>query len=369
MPEITDFLKKCLDDLEERIDPLVEDELYTEWVDFNEGKYQGDFFLPERAKKSPASFDWIQQAADHFGGATARLKQIPVNDTLESYEIMALQQYHGASACLETGNGFMMTIRSNYGTCIMPSLFGAELYIMPEETNTLPTNYPLGLDKIKEIVKNGVPDINGGLSEKVFTMGEFFREINRNYPKISKYVHVMHPDTQGVIDISELLWGSEMLLAFYEQPQLVKDLFQVVSDTYIAFMEKWQQIFPFNADYNAHWGFLHKGNIVYRSDSVMNISPDMYEEFVFEHQKRILNHYTGVLHFCGRGDHYVKQLSNIDGLTAVNLSQPEYNDMENIYTETIDKGKHILLLPAEEGKRAVDDGRDLRGLVHCFESF
>jgi hypothetical protein len=366
MPQITGLLEKCLDDLENRLDPEVEDNLYEQWVQFCKGNFTDDYFMPRRPE-IPAGFNWIEEAAKHLGGATERLKAFGVNESLQSYEIMALQQYYGASALLEAGSGFVPTIRSNYGTCIIPSLFGAELFIMPEETNTLPTNYPVGIERIKEIASGGVPNLDGGLSEKLFTTGQFFKDINARYPKIAKYVHVMHPDMQGVIDICELLWGSEMLIAFYEQPQLVKELFAAVSDTYIAYMEKWERFWPFAPDFNAHWGFLHKGKIVYRSDSVMNISPDMYEEFVFEHQQRILDRFTGVLHFCGRGDHYMKQACSIKGLTAVNLSQPEYNDMETIWRQTIDKGKHILLLPVEGVEMAINEGRDLHGLVHCFQ--
>ncbi len=366
MPQITDFLAKCLDDLENRIDPSIEDCLHQQWLDFVDGRFKGDIFLPVRPKKAPASFNWLDAGAAHFGGMTARLKQFPVNEAIESYEMMALQQYYGASVGLERGDGILMTIRSNYGTCIMPSLFGVDLYVMPEETNTLPTNYPLAdSKKIQALVEKGMPDINGGLSEKVFTMGEFFKQINSRYPKIGKYVHVMHPDTQGVIDICELLWGSEMLLAFYQEPQLVKALFKMVCDTYIAFTEKWAQLFPFHPTHNAHWGFLHKGKIVLRSDSVMNISPDMYEEFEFEHQKRILDHFTGVLHFCGRGDHYIEHLSTIKGMHSLNLAQPEYNDMEKIFTHTVDKGKSILAMPINAGIEAIKRDRNLHGLLHC----
>ncbi len=365
MFEITNFLEKCLNDLEERISTDIEDELYRQWVDFVEGRFGGDLFNPQRRAKLPAGFNWVEEAARHFGGSVAKLGQFPVNDALESYEIMALQQYYAASYNLENGNGLLMTIRSNYGTCIMPSLFGAKLYIMPEETNTLPTNYPLDYAEIAELVEAGIPNLDGGLSAKVFEMAEFFKYINSRYPKIAKYVHIIHPDLQGVMDVCELLWGSGLLLALYQEPQLVKSLFSLVCDTYIAFMEKWERALPFADDYNVHWGVLHKGKIILRSDSVMNISPQMYEEFEFPYQQKLLNHFTGGLHSCGRCDHYYNKAAEIEGLFTVNLSQPEYNDMEKIYVGTVDKGKTIFSLPLKTGIEAVKSGRKLHGLVHC----
>ena len=45
-----------------------------------------------------------------------------------------------------------------------------------------------------------------------------------------------------------------------------------------------------------------------------------------------------------------------------NLTQPECNDMETIYRNTVDRG--ILLLGLDAAVAAAA-GRDLRGRVHC----
>jgi hypothetical protein len=60
----------------------------------------------------------------------------------------------------------------------------------------------------------------------------------------------------------------------------------------------------------------------------------------------------------------MEQLTALDGLYAINMSQPEYNDMETIYCHTVDKGVPIIGLPRPEAERAVAAGRDLHGLVH-----
>lgn len=51
----------------------------------------------------------------------------------------------------------------------------------------------------------------------------------------------------------------------------------------------------------------------------------------------------------------------MDGLLAINLSQPDLNDMDMIYAATVDRGLKIVGSSGEYVAQAV---RDLRGRVH-----
>ena len=73
------------------------------------------------------------------------------------------------------------------------------------------------------------------------------------------------------------------------------------------------------------------------------------------------------MHFCGKGDHYIEALSETPGLYAINMSQPDMNDMEIIYRNTVDKGIKILGLGRNEALRA-NEQRE-KGLNHCVSSF
>ncbi len=70
------------------------------------------------------------------------------------------------------------------------------------------------------------------------------------------------------------------------------------------------------------------------------------------------------MHVCGKGDHFVGTACARDNLSGINMSQPELNDMEKIYTATVDRGKIIIGMPEPEIVRAGACGRPLRGLVH-----
>ena len=341
-----------LDDLEERIDPQVEEQLMDEWTDFTQDRFRGTLFSPKRSRSAAPGVEW---------------PRVPVNAALEDDDMMVLQQYGMCSAQLGSGSGDLMNVRSNYGTSIIPLLFGVELFVMAEETNTLPTSLPLhDTDAIKRIVDRGVPDIRQKYMAKVLNMGDYYAEIASKYPKIGQYVHIYHPDLQGPMDIGEVIWGASLFYALYDQPDLVKAFLEIITETYIQCLNAWTEIVPFRKKGSAHWGLFHKGNIMLRDDSAMNLSLEMFNEFIRPYDQRLLNEFGGgAIHFCGRGDHYAPALAKMDHLYAINLSQPEYNTMETIYANTIDQGIKIVGLNREAGEKAVTRGRDLRGQVHC----
>lgn len=341
-----------LEDLERRIDPEVEEDFKSQWRDFLYGRFEGDIFTPKRKTLSAPGIP---------------LPSININDAIENYDLMLQMQLASVSAFLSTET-LSPCLRANYGTGILSSLFGAEPFIMPRSMNTLPTTKPFAdPDVFPALVENGIPNLRTGLGEKVFAFGEYAAEVLAKYPKVQKYAVMYHPDLQGPLDICELLWGSELFYAMYDEPELVHDVLRLITDTYTAFMNKWQETFPPEPDMNPHWGNIyHKGTILLRSDSAMNVSPDFYREFSVPYDKRLLDTFGGgAMHFCGRGDHYIDILCSLDGMYGVNMSQPEYNDMEVIYRATVDRG--IPLLGFSRARAETDKGRSggYSHFMHC----
>jgi hypothetical protein len=365
------MIEPYLEDLERRIEPAEEQALYNAWVQFVEGKYEGEIFSPRRTQASPAGLEW---------------PHVPINDALDDMELMALQQLGACSQALAQGTGAILAVRSNYGTGIMSTLFGADLFLMDREMNTLPTSIPLGglastnlndslasvetsssALAVKDLLARGIPNLRNGLGARVFDMADAYSELFAPYPKLQRYVHVYHPDMQGPMDICELLWGSSIFVALVEAPDLVIQLLELVTDTYIAFMHAWTDLFPFKGEIAVHWSMVHKGNIMLRDDSAMNLSPRMFDRFIKPYDERLLKTFGGgAIHFCGRGDHYIRSASEIAGLTTINMSQPEYNNMDTIFAHTVDKGIAMIGLQREAAEAALAQGRDLHGRVHCW---
>lgn len=318
---------RLLNDIENRIDIDVETDYNNQWEDFLNNKFTGDIFTPERKRKSSSEIEKFN---------------ININDAINDYDLMMLSQLQGVSDALNSSRP--LNLRSNYGTGILSSLFGLDVFIMPYETNTLPTTIPLNdTNKIHEIVSEKSIDINVSLGKKVFDMGEYYMDVFKNYPKIQKCVEIYHPDLQGPLDVCELVWGSEMFYQLYDAPELVHEMLNLICDVYTQFIIKWYEIVGQPKEINSHWTIKHKGALMIRDDSAMNLSPEMYKEFGYKYDDLLLNKFNGgAVHFCGRGEHYIDILCKAKKLTAINLSQPHLNDMEKIYQNTVDSGIKIL---------------------------
>lgn len=345
--------RQYLDDLEQRIDTEVEERLLSDWQTFLDGRLTSGFFSPRRIRQSPAGISW---------------PEVRTNEALDSFERMAVQQLAVCSGAVANEGGSIMNVRTNYGSAILSSVFGAPVFRMADELNTLPTTRPLegGVDTIRRLVDKGTPDLNAGFGRQCFEMGRYFVRLFADYPKIRKYVYIYHPDLQGPMDICEVLWGSGLFLDLFDSPDVVHSLLNLITETYIRFLREWEKIVPPQDGPAAHWGMLHKGRIMLRDDSAMNLSPDMFDEFIRPYDQRLLTEFGGgAVHFCGRGDHFIDRLARMNGLYAVNLSQPHLNDMERIFSNTIDIGIPIIGLRKDAAESAVKAGRNLRGRVHA----
>lgn len=344
-----------LEDIERRIDPETEEDFSRQWEDFLYDRTTDAIFVPKRRKTAPAGIEF---------------PKININDAINDLETMLQAQLAIVSEQLESTN-LNICVRANYGTGIMTSLFGAEIFEMPREMDTLPTTRSMNdTDRIRAIVEAGEPDLLNGFGHRVFEFGELCAEVFSRYPKIKKYVEVYHPDTQGPLDVCELLWGCEMFYAMYDEPELVHGMLSLITDTYTDFLNKWYEIFPRNSHMNCHWGIVrHRGTILLRNDSAMNLSPAFYEEFAAPYDAELLKRFDGgAMHFCGRGDHYIDILSRIPMMYGVNMSQPELNDMEKIYRNTVDKGIKLLAFSSEYAMKDRGRAGGFGGNMHSSET-
>lgn len=347
-------LEKYMDDLAARIDPEQENANLESWMNFLTKGCPGGIFLSPSRRPAPAKVDW---------------PKIYINDAFEDPEKMVLREFAMISNELAKGSneflkGNRLNVRCNYSTGILPSLFGCDMFYMDHELDTLPTAIPLHSDDaVKKLVSTGVPKIRQSMGAKVFETVGLFNEIFAKYPIIGKYVSLYHPDLQGPIDVAEVIWGSEMFYAFIDSPQLVHDFLGLVTDTYIEFLRQWYEAAPSQGEYNNHWGMMYKGDVMLRNDSLMNLSPATYIEFIRPLDQKIFDTFNGGgIHFCGRGDHFIEAMSEMRGLSHIDVSQPEYNNMETIYRNTVDKGIR-LSVNAKAAQSSIDAGRDLRGMV------
>ncbi len=332
----TPQLEACLEDLESRLDKDQETAHITAWREFLDGDIAGDKpFVPPARRPAPPTIDW---------------PDVHINDAQDDPEQMLLSQFRGVSDILAQGWNTALSVRCNYGVGILASQCGCNIVQMDREQGNLPTSIPLGSrDAIRRLLDHGIPVPTAGLGAHVFDTAERFLDVFQRYPKIGRWVHLYHPDTQGPIDNAELVWGSDLFLAVYDEPELLNTFLDFMVDHYTQFMQAWFKTVPQISAYAAHWALWHKGALMIRNDSLMNLSPDTYTELVRPRDQKLFDTFGGgAIHFCGRGDHFIEAMSQMRGLTGVNLSQPHLNDMDVIAQNTVGKGIRVIGYPRDE---------------------
>jgi hypothetical protein len=276
------------------------------------------------------------------GGEPGEWPAVLVNEASRDRGLMLVRQLGEVyeAACRRLWR--IPNIRTNYGTGVLSSLFGAELFWMPDELDTLPTTRALeGPDPLGQLLAAGEPDLEAGWGARVFETAAYFKAQLAPFPKLSEAVWIYHPDLQGPMDIAELMLGADLLVAFYDRPDDVKAALELITGTYVRFLRRWFALVPprDGAKYMAHWGKFFRGQVMLREDSLVNLSPEMYVEFVRPCDQRILDEFGGgAVHFCGKCDHVTHLMAEQKGLTAINPSQPELNDARRLYAHTIGRG-------------------------------
>lgn len=224
------------------------------------------------------------------------------------------------ASCL-VGDDRLPSIRANYGTGILPSLFGCE--IQRFEHNTLPAALPLhDTNRIRALIASGVPDLRAGLGGRVLDTVAFYVETLRPYPRLRECVEINLADTQGPLDAAEIIWGSEIFEAMCADPDLVHAFLDLVADTISAFTRAHQAIdgAPFDPPPSP------TGRVCIREDATVMIGGAMYDEFCKPRAQRLLDEFGGCIHWCGDAKAWWRSLITLRNLNAVNPYQGQFYD-------------------------------------------
>lgn len=334
-------LDRYLEDLEKRLIPDQEEAVLAAWEEWqNHTRSEDKIFRGLERVPSLSKLEWPNYC---------------INEALEDEDKMILREFYSVNRKLESGEGYRLHVRPNYGVVNIPTMYGMKVFIMDDKFDTLPTVIPDKEGRIYDWLKDGNrPDMYEGNGKIIFQIIERFADIFRNYPKIGKYVHMNHPDLQGPMDNCELIRGSELFFDLYDSPEDVHMLLESVTNLMESITDSINNILPSRDGTCGYFDHFENGGIVIRDDSAMNLSPEMYHDFIAPYDERLLKKYGGIVHFCGKGDHYIEQLARLEGLRGINMSQPHLNDMEIIFHETIDRGINLSLnLDAKVGNHDV----------------
>jgi len=242
-------------------------------------------------------------------------------------------------------------LRPNLGVTIIASMLGAQIRVLDEQA---PWVIPFeDTDAIKALVDAPVPDMSSGLAPRVLEQYAYFRAALADYPACREAFQLTLPDLQGPFDIAELVWGSDIFIAFYDTPDLLSACLSKITEAIIAAQRRFSLEVKDNIgpDYQYQHAVGVKGQILLRGDTAVMLSPEHYRAFVQPHDARVAQELGSVaVHFCGNGQHQIDSMLSIPGFTCFDFGQPWMMDVDTIYAKAAAKRVPLarLTVPVKE---------------------
>ena len=293
---------------------------------------EGHIHKTRELQRKSARFEAVERtpAVIIYGVPEEEWPSFSYLEIFDDMEKMLLSELRDVYLGAKLKDDRLFGIRGNYGTGIIASLFGCPVFTFDQ---MLPCAKEVGgTDAIRGIVERGVPDIRGGVCGKALDTVAYFRETLRDYPKLFKNVGSTLLDIQGTFDNASIIWGNEVFVAAYEEPELLNGLMDVVTQTIRAVILEHRRI-DGQEPGDDRGVFESIGGLTLRNDSCINLSGPMYEELVKPYDARLIGEFTGNIHFCGKAHQWWKRLLDIPGLKAINPYQGEFYDLGEMFEE------------------------------------
>jgi hypothetical protein len=261
----------------------------------------------------------------------------------------------------------LFQIRPEYGVVNIPELFGIET-VVTNEGNSMSEGLN-DRDKLRRLIDAGIPDFTSNKhNRKVIECQDFARELLGAYEKLSKVVHFTLPDTQGPFDLASLIWGSDILFGIHDEPDLLAQLMELMTQTFIEYNKyhKKRTGDPLNSSYHIAGLKLVNGGVRICDDSASLISKEMYDSMVAPYNAKAFAPFSGGwLHYCGDGNRLLPtMLNDIPGVNAIHLGNPDMHNFRQLVKDTAER-KIVLFWSGalEELPVAVQESPDAKMLV------
>lgn len=222
--------------------------------------------------------------------ADGAFRPVPIAETLGDPEKMLFNELlHAWSTSIwyqhEVGDDLPYTLRANFGTGIISSLFGAP--VEQVENNPPWVRRFETWEAFQGVLERDPCDFAQGLCPRVVETYEAYAAILKGWPRFRKVVGLVLPDLQGPMDNAELLRGTGLFTDFYERPDETRALLDRMATAQVAFAKRLLPLLDDGPDgYSHQHASMLKGRILLRNDSSIMLSPSMYREHVAPHDAR-----------------------------------------------------------------------------------
>jgi len=256
--------------------------------------------------------------------------------------------------CAEDIHDAVVCLRPNFGTIFIPAMLGLSFQV-PRDTFAWLTSH-LSKEEIKKI---SFPDLDkNNLMQMAIEYLQYFQQ------SVPPWIHIYLPDTQGPFDIAHAIFGQEIFLAIYDDPDLVHHLMHISTELYIEVSKRLKKIInePMDCCYHGHalarGIYMGNGGTRISEDSATLLSPQHIDEYVIPYDYQALEAFGGgFVHYCGKHDYLLEAYMKMKGVRAINLGNPESYDFEETMEKFLRYGKVYFGLWPKENQE------DLEGYI------
>lgn len=284
----------------------------------------------------------------------APFKPYPHSQIFDDPEKMLFNElahaFNTSIACRErVGDDLPCTIRANFGTVLIASMFGAHVEQF-DENPPWAVRRGEGDVSLETILDRNPLDFTQGWCPRVIEMCQFFHETLRAYPQLKPLIKIVLPDLQAPFDNLEIIVGSRVFMDLRSRPELVARALHVLATAQVGFA---QHLLPLVTD--GPDGFAHqhatmiRGRILLRDDSVLLMSPQMYRDLIAPHDEYVLREMgEGGIHACGNVGQHADAFMGVPLVLCLDFGQSELNDMDAIYRRAQTRKISLIRVAARE---------------------
>ena len=233
------------------------------------------------------------------------------------------------------------TIRANFGVGAVASMFGCRISLT--EDDAFPWVTPLDDAALDRVLDSGDISVDSGLGGRVLETERFYLDTLSRFDNLARCVHVYLADTQGPFDNAHLIMGHKIYTELYDNPDRVRRLLDLVTQTCIRYSKAQKEIIGENGAFSYHSQMTVRGAVRICDDSGINLSADLYREFCKPYNERIFAELGGGwIHYCGDGRQILPEVLSTRGVTGVNFGQPEMQNLPAVYREAAPRKVAVL---------------------------
>jgi len=277
----------------------------------------------------------------------------PMSETFDNPEKMLYNELVHAfeqsiAASRRIGHDLPWTVRANYGTVLVASMYGARVEQVGENPPWVRHD---GVEAIPlEAICEDTPEtlLSRGWFQRVRSTMQSYHELLANYPELKRAIRITLPDLQGPFDNFEHVLGNDVFLDMVDDPEACAQALAHVAQTQVLAAKALEPLVTDGPDGFSHQhGFMQRGHILLRCDSVIMLSAKMYAEQVACHDNWVMEQMGGgAIHSCGNISHLWPEYLKLPALRSLDLGQSEMNDRDAIYAQAKEKQIAVIRIHA-----------------------